>query len=70
MKSGVVLPVVGEVFERDGKRRQVVAVHDPMAGVDNDHQIEWCRSGNEWKTSCMYLPAWQRWARNAVKITE
>lgn len=55
-------PKVGEVWERDGKRRTVVALErgGPQTRVywRNDFQIQYY----------CWLSTWKRWASKAVKV--
>ena len=59
------LPQPGQIFERDGKRREVVAVHRPPTQVP---WIEWKRPGAGWNCGGANLLTWETWAGKAVEV--
>jgi hypothetical protein len=58
------LPVPGQIFERDGKRREVVAVHN----CNMYPSIEWRRPGNTWNSYGANILTWRKWSRKAVHV--
>lgn len=56
----------GAVFERDGKRREIVRLmpaHRDMAAA-----VEWRRPGQEWRSRACSLSVWAKWVREAREL--
>lgn len=56
----------GTLFERDGKRREVVRVIP--ANRYTSAAVEWRRPGRECRSSACSLDAWFKWANGATQI--
>lgn len=65
MSSAEVKP--GTVFERDGKKREVVQFI--RANRFASAAVEWRRPGQEFRTSACSVHAWITWAKEARQIT-
>ncbi len=61
------LVVQGAVFERDGKKREVVRLV-PANGFASA-AIEWRRPGQEWRSSACSVNAWHKWVKEARQIS-
>lgn len=57
----------GTVFERDGKRREVVRL--VPADRYTAPAIEWRRPGQEFRTSACSLHAWSKWIKEACQTS-
>jgi len=57
----------GTVFERGGKRREVVRL--VPADRYTSPAIEWRRPGQEFRTSACSLHAWINWVKEARQIS-
>lgn len=58
-------PKPGQIFERDGKRREVVAVHRPPTQMT---WIEWKRPGARYSVNGANILTWHNWASKATEV--
>lgn len=56
-------PEPGQVWERDGKRREVVRVDDCGSGFF----VSWCRPGTAKVREC-WCSTWDEWASKATLV--
>jgi hypothetical protein len=59
------LPQPGQVFERDGKRREVVEVHRHHMQMP---WIEWKRPGAGYSVNGANILTWHNWAKKATEV--
>lgn len=56
----------GLVYERDGKRREVVRLI--QGGRLIPPAVTWRRPGDEWKTNSCSLRTWNKWVESAQLV--
>jgi len=56
----------GAIFERDGKRREVVRLIP--ARLFTSPAVEWRRPGQDMRSSACSVAAWFKWAKEARQI--
>ena len=60
-------PKPGTVFEKDGKKREVVGL---LPGNRfTSPAVTWRRPGDEWRTTACSLSAWSKWVAAAQPVT-
>lgn len=60
------LPKVGQVWQRDKLRREIVSV-EKRSEYKNDYYVTWRRPGYE-KTYTTWLKYWRQWRNKAALV--